>query len=107
MSATNEKDIPVLTDIVEDEHDESGETAEQPALTLAAIPDLETVIAELQTRLASRTYALTDELMRSAFAELEASLFRQISSQLRQQLPELIDAVIREHLTRRDEPDGE
>ena len=107
MSATNEKDIPVLTDIVEDEHDESGETAEQSALTLAAIPDLETVIAELQTHLASRTYALTDELMRNAFAELEANLFRQISSQLRQQLPELIDAVIREHLTRRDEPDGE
>jgi hypothetical protein len=104
MSRRNEKDIPILTDIVEDliEADAQESQAESD-LAGSTIPDLETVIAELQTRIASRTYALTDELMRTAFAELEANVFRQISSRLRQQLPELIDAVIREHLTAREQ----
>jgi hypothetical protein len=103
MSAKKEKDIPVLTDIVEDVIDERSEDAEDISdLAGSTIPDLETVIAELQTRIASSTYALTDELMRTAFAELEANVFRQISSRLRQQLPELIDAVIREHLTQHE-----
>ena len=101
MSAKNKKEIPVLTDIVDSLGEESADIDDSD-LAGSTIPDLETVIAELQTRLASRTYALTDELMRTAFSELEANIFRQISSQLRQQLPELIDTVIREHLTRQE-----
>jgi hypothetical protein len=104
MSARNEKDIPTLTDIVEDMIEAAARESEADAeLAGSTIPDLETVIAELQTRIASSTYALTDELMRTAFAELEANVFRQISSRLRQQLPELIDSVIREHLTQREQ----
>ena len=74
-----------------------------------AIDDAETVIAELQTRIASHVYELTDELMRAAFADLEARVFRQISTNLRQQLPELIDSVVREHLLERGRrsPEGE
>lgn len=66
------------------------------------IPDFENVVAELQTRIAANTYELTDELLRSAFSDIEAKIFRQISTHLRQQLPELIDSVIREHLLERN-----
>jgi hypothetical protein len=80
--------IPVLTDVVRVVNDEP---AELPS-------DVDTLVAELQTRLAADTFALTEEVMRSAFAEMEASLFEQVSAKLRQALPELIDAVLREHL---------
>lgn len=80
----------------------------QPALGLdedypdsVRLEDVETVIAELQTRIASHTYELTDKLMRAAFADIEAKVFQQISTNLRQQLPELIDSVVREHLIER------
>ena len=42
-----------------------------------------------------------------AFAEMEATLFAQISGKLRRQLPELIDATLREHFDARSEPRGE
>lgn len=71
------------------------------------IDELETIVAELQTRLASHTYELTDELMRTAFADFEARVFRQISTQLRELLPELIDSVVREHLLERGRDSGE
>lgn len=66
------------------------------------ISDFENVVAELQTRIASHTYELTDELLRAAFSDIEAKIFRQISTNLRQQLPELIDSVVREHLLERN-----
>lgn len=95
MAAPSYSNIPVLTEIIA-ELDDAG----------APVPDVETLIAELQTRLASRTFALTEELMRSAFAELEASLYEQISSRLRRELPELIDDVLRQHLGRESEDEG-
>ena len=99
MSAREENEIPLLTDIVDDAGDSQSEpAADEDDAMGSTIPDLETVIAELQTRIASQTFALTDDLMRTAFAEIEANVFRQISSRLRQQLPELIDSVLREHL---------
>jgi len=80
-----EINIPVLTDVIR------GAAA-------SATSDRDTLIAELQTKLASRTYALADELMRSAFTAMEATLFEQISARLRRELPELIDATLREYL---------
>jgi hypothetical protein len=55
----------------------------------------------VQTKLASRAFALTDDLLRSAFTEMQAALFERVSSQLRRQLPELIDATLREHFDTR------
>ncbi len=77
--------IPVLTDVIR------GATLDRDAL-----------IAELQTKLASRTFALADELLRSSFNAMEATLFEQISARLRSELPELIDATLREHLDAAD-----
>ena len=80
-----DSNIPVLTDVIR--HAETPPTV-----------DRDTLIAELQTKLASRTFALADEIIRSAFTAMEATLFEQISAQLRRELPELIDATLREHL---------
>lgn len=81
-----ERNIPVLTDII----------ANASSLLPSARDEL---VAELQTKLASRTFALAEELLRSAVAEMEANLIEQISSQLRRELPEIIDATLREHLS--------
>jgi hypothetical protein len=80
--------IPVLTDVIR---------------SAAALPnaELDALLAEVQTKLASRTFKLADELLRSAFAEMEAAVFEQISGKLRRQLPELIDATLREHFEAR------
>jgi hypothetical protein len=76
--------IPVLTDVIR---------------SAASLPsaELDALLAEVQTKLASRTFKLADDLLRSAFAEMEAALFEHISGKLRRQLPELIDATLREH----------
>ncbi len=89
--ATSKTDIPVLTDVITDD--------EAPTIGDTASPvDHESLIAELQTQLASNAYALTEQLLHNAFAEMEATLFAQISARLREELPELIDRILREHL---------
>jgi hypothetical protein len=87
-----EPNIPVLTEVI------IRDTAEPNSA------ELETLLAEVQTKLASRTFKLADELLRSAFAEMEATLFEQIAGKLRRQLPELIDATLREHFETRSTP---
>ncbi|HSG64675.1 MAG TPA: hypothetical protein VLD39_06730 [Gammaproteobacteria bacterium] len=87
---TSQTAIPVLTDIVADR-------AAEAKLDRAAL------IAELQTQLASSAYTLTAQVLHAAFAEMEATLFEQVSTRLRRELPELIDRILREHLT--DDPD--
>lgn len=81
-----EPDIPVLTEVVEE------------SLESSLPPDRDTLIAELQTALAARTFAITEEAVRHAFSEMEAQLFERVAAKLRRELPELIDNVLREHL---------
>jgi hypothetical protein len=86
-----ELNIPVLTEVIR---------------SAATLPnnELDALLAEVQTKLAARTFKLADDVLRSAFAELEAALFEQISGKLRRQLPELIDATLREHFETRGTP---
>lgn len=93
-------DIPVLTEVVSTKRE--AEPVEPAAPTDEPI-DVEALIAELQTTLAARTFALTEELLHSAFSEMEATLFQQVSNKLRQELPELIDSVLRQHLDAEDD----
>jgi hypothetical protein len=86
MSHQSDSGIPILTDVVGEE-----EPSQWPS-------EVDTLVAELQTRLAAEAFALTEEIMRQAFSEMEATLLQQISTKLRQALPELIDAVLRERL---------
>ena len=112
MAANQPPNIPILTDVIAArEHNAesrlSPAPAEPPAAdgssiappdTAAGRPDHQALIAELQTRLASATFALTEELIRAAFSEMEANLHRQVCARLRRELPELIDSLLREHL---------
>ena len=89
-----EPHIPVLTDVI---------IAARPTLPpLASRAELaaarDALVAELQTTLASRAFALTEQLLRGALSGMEATLLEQITAKLRRELPELIDATLREHL---------
>ena len=96
----NPDPIPVLTDVVngDAETDADSAVAAQPAFD-------ENRLAELQTELASRSFELTDRLLHSAFQEMEASLFEQVSNRLRNELPGLIDQILRDYLEVSPDPD--
>lgn len=89
--ANNSRDpIPTLTEVV--------------AERLAGVPveeqdiEVENLIAELQTELASSTFSLTERLLQQAVTEMEATIYEQVSNRLRRELPELVDGVLRRHL---------
>ncbi|HEY5624713.1 MAG TPA: hypothetical protein VIV14_13205 [Gammaproteobacteria bacterium] len=94
LSDTDE--IPVLTEIVELESDTEAAGDE-------SIASEEELIAELQTKLSVGAFTLTEQLLHSAISEMEATLFEQVLNRLRQELPELLDSVLREHLATGDE----
>ena len=87
MPKQTKTSIPVLTDMI-------GGNVEAPELPAR----VETLIAELQTEIAASAFELTERLIRGAIAEMEGTLFEQISKRLRQELPELIDKLLRQHL---------
>jgi hypothetical protein len=88
MAAEPKAQIPILTDEIES----AARVLEK------ANADLDALIAELQTQLASSTFALTDDIIRKAFAEMESSVYEQITGRLRRELPEMIDSLLRERL---------
>ncbi len=57
----------------------------------------EAALAELEVRLASASLDLTDRLLHTAFQEMEAAMFEQVSNRLRAELPDLVARIIREH----------
>jgi hypothetical protein len=99
MAAPHNKRIPVLTDVISADGPvvDAGSASPEPKER-----DIEAVIAELQTRLAAKTFALADELMQTAFADMEAKIREQISARLRRELPELIDSLLREYWGREE-----
>ena len=78
--------IPVLTDIVEDEHD-SGAVIDRTRLFLD----------ELEAHLTIAIHEQADELVHNACREMEALLLEQVSDRLRSELPSLISRIIEEH----------
>lgn len=66
-------------------------------------------LAELEVRLASASLDLTDRLLHTAFQEMEAAMFEQVSNRLRAELPDLVARIIREHFDEHlvDEQSGE
>jgi Zn-dependent M32 family carboxypeptidase len=75
------RDIPILTDAVE-----------KDGLTYASF-DAKSVHAAVVTE----TLNLADSLLHGAAKDIEAALFERVFDQLRAQLPELVDRVLREH----------
>jgi Zn-dependent M32 family carboxypeptidase len=78
------RDIPILT-----------EEVEQKDANLASL-DVKAVHAALVTE----TLNLADSLLHRAAKDIEAALFERVFDQLRAQLPELVDRVLREHAAR-------
>ncbi len=89
-------DLPVLTEVVD-----ASAALSHPR------KDYDTLIAELQTELASATMNLAEGMLHAAFREMEATLFEQVSNRLRQELPELIDRTLRDHLDDAGDTDDE
>ncbi|MEZ5564582.1 MAG: hypothetical protein R3F24_03275 [Gammaproteobacteria bacterium] len=82
--------IPVLTDAVARPRRSAVDEVARPALT-------ESELAELQLRIATGSFMLIEKLLHQAYKEMEATLFDEVVGQLRHELPDLIDQVLREH----------
>ena len=89
----DDDDLPLLTEVIE--------AAPEPPVGLD-----EAQLAELQTRLTASTYELAERLLHAAFSEMEATVFEHVANRLRQELPDLVDRVLREHFEHHpgDEP---
>lgn len=112
MAATPDLNVPLLTDAVDVSTAKPVAAAAEISsllnyLTDTADADREMLIAELQTRLAAAAFQLTDDILRNAFAEMEASVFEQVSGRLRRELPEMIDSLLREQLASTGNQDQE
>jgi hypothetical protein len=102
MAAEPKLNIPVLTDAIGEDapplETQQSRAAEALAVERTLTADREMLIAELQTQIAASMFALIDETMRTAFAEIEATVFEQISGRLRRELPDMIDTLLRERI---------
>jgi Zn-dependent M32 family carboxypeptidase len=81
------RDIPILTDAVEE-----PAAASVQADASAAIDN-----KELHAAILTETLQLADSLLHQAAKDIEATLFERVFDQLRAQLPELMDRILREH----------
>lgn len=82
--------IPVLTDAVARPRATASDELPRPSLT-------ESKLAELQVRIATGSFMLVEKLLQVAVKEMEATLFDEVVGRLRNELPDLIDQVLREH----------
>jgi hypothetical protein len=85
---SEDDDIPVLTEEVE-----LSSTAPfvAPALN-------EFQINELRIRLTDSAYSLMERLIYNAISEMENALLEDLANHLRDELPELVDTILQEHL---------
>lgn len=80
----DEDRIPTLTDVVGHEQSVEPLTPEE--------------LDELRADISLRVLRLTEDLMHSATREMEDVLFSRVFDQLRAQLPEIIDQVLKDRL---------
>ena len=103
--AIDDNDIPVLTD-----------SLDIPVLTEAADLDLDSSptlvlsehqINELRIRLTDSAHGLMERLLYSAIREMENALLEDLTNHLRDELPEIIDTILQEHLGKPVQGTGE
>lgn len=82
----DEADVPLLQDPAD---------SPRPAFT-------EEQLASVQAEITSLTRDLTDRLLDGAMRDMEAALFEKVSNRLRDELPLLIERVLRDHLEPED-----
>ncbi|HET7922497.1 MAG TPA: hypothetical protein VFM15_07055 [Gammaproteobacteria bacterium] len=100
-------DIPLLEDVVEPAQDAtSSATVPEPEPVADSVPDMpypaapvaESLPLEILSEvLTERITALTDRLLRDASAEIHATLVSKVWEKLREEIPELVEAALREH----------
>jgi hypothetical protein len=73
-----------------------------PVLRDAVRPDAaataEAQLAAVQAELTALAGDLTERLLHVALREMEAALFQQVSDRLREELPVIVEKVLRDHL---------
>lgn len=93
---TPDVSVPVLEKPV------TADDIELPILTdpagESAIGLTDKQLAVIQAELTSLTRELTDALLDSAMRDMEAALFETVSNRLRDELPTLIERVLRDNL---------
>ena len=82
------RDIPILTDAVEQEG---------RAYTFVDAKEVHAAVV-------TETLNLADSLLHQAAKDIEATLFERVFDQLKAQLPELVDRVLREHTLAKNPP---
>ena len=89
-------DIPVLTEVVA----RRGPPERSNVVALERRPQApsDTTLAALQADVVARALNITDELLHNAAREMEAVLFERVLDRLREALPDLVAAAIRDHL---------
>jgi hypothetical protein len=92
-------EIPVLTDVVA--RREPPDRGTVVVLERRPQPPSETTLAALQADVVARALDLTDELLHNAAREMEAVMFERVLDRLREALPDLVAAAIRDHLPHR------
>lgn len=80
-------DIPVLTAVVR----KTGNPERDAARNVE--------VSELEFKLTAASLDLAERLLGSAFQEMEAAVFDNVSNRLRSELPGMISEILREHLT--------
>jgi hypothetical protein len=83
------RDIPILTDAVQESAPSSSLSLEAKAVHAAILTD---------------TLELADSLLHQAVKDIEATLFERVLDRLRAQLPELVDRILREHAAAQEDP---
>ena len=84
------RDIPILTDAI----DTGG--AQAAAMNLQAA----------QSAIVSETLRIADELLHQAAKDMEAILFERVYDRLREQIPDLIDRILKEQLASPPSPEA-
>lgn len=90
-------DIPLLTEVVEDEDVTAPvtrplEQAKAPQPPVITIP--QDMLSEMLTE---RIAALTDRLLRDASAEIHTTLVNKVWEKLREEIPAIVEAALKEN----------
>jgi len=76
------RDIPVLTDAIDSDRSKAVEVDREAA----------------QSAIVEETLRIADELLHQAAKDMEAILFERVFDRLREQLPDIVDKILKEQL---------
>ena len=88
-------DIPVLTDLADESMTAAPPTPASAPAPVTATPVLTIPQDLLSEELTERIAALTDRLLRDAAAEIHATLVEKVWEKLREEIPGIVEEVLR------------